>query len=128
MLTSSPETATVPTFVPASLIVVMLLVLPEYGVTRAGIRKLYKKDSLHSDSLRRDYHENFIADTAAFFPIEPLKKHNKSKDSPYTEEEIDTIIELHKEGMTPTKIGTIIGRNAGAIFMKIKKLTAEGRI
>lgn len=72
--------------------------------------------------------ENFIADTAAFFPIEPIEKHKKTKDSPYTEKEIDTIIELHKEGMTPTKIGTIIGRNAGAIFMKIKKLTAEGRI
>lgn len=71
---------------------------------------------------------NIAPDTMIYFPVGCEADEFKCAAIPYTDAEIDKIIKLHRQGMTPTRIGKIIGRNTGAVFMKIKKLENEGRI
>ena len=55
---------------------------------------------------------NIAPDTMIYFPVGCEADEFKAASIPYTDTEIDKII----------------GRNTGAVFMKIKKLENEGRI
>lgn len=72
-------------------------------------------------TVRVIHEENLVPDEMAYFPVAPMVK-EKARDAPYSDDEIDMILELHEEGLTPTAIGKKLKRNPGAIHMKLKQM------
>lgn len=71
---------------------------------------------------------NIAPDTMVYFPVGCEADEFKCAAIPYTEEELQRIADMYRDGATPTRIAKTIGRNTGAVYSKIQKLKGEGRI